>query len=60
MSDNLQKRQPEDSKRINLTEAWELNYWCEKLNVTQAQLKAAVKATGPSVSAVRKHLASSQ
>jgi len=59
MSDNLQKRGPEDPKRINVSEEWELNYWSDKLNVSPEELKAAVKASGTTVSAVRKHLRAS-
>ena len=59
MSDNLEKRQPEDRKRINVSETWELEYWSKKLKVSPDQLKAAVKASGPTVTAVRKHLGAS-
>jgi len=57
MSDNLTIRQPQDPKKINVHEAWELKHWCKELGVTPQQLKDAVKAGGPSVSAVKKHLA---
>jgi hypothetical protein len=42
MSDNLEKRGPEDPKRINVSEAWELKYWSEKLKVSPEELKAVV------------------
>lgn len=56
MADDLSKRRPQDASKINVHEAWELEYWCKELGVTPAQLKAAVQAVGTSVSAVKKHL----
>lgn len=56
MPDNLQKRRPLDAARINIHEPYEVNWWCEELGVTKAQLEAPVKAVGPSAAAVRKHL----
>jgi len=56
MADDLSKRRPQDSSKINVHEAWELEYWCKHLGVTAQQLKDAVKAVGTSVDAVKKHL----
>jgi Protein of unknown function (DUF3606). len=56
MSDDLSKKKPQDASRISLTEAWEVKYWREKFGVTEAQLRAAVKAVGNSAAAVRKYL----
>lgn len=56
MSDNLQKNGPQDRTRINVHESWELQHWTETLGVSKEQLEAAVKAVGPSVSAVKAHL----
>lgn len=56
MSDDLTKRKPLDSSRININEPYEVNYWCDKFNVTKVALIAAVKAIGTSSEAVRKHL----
>lgn len=53
MPDNLKRRQPEDPKRININEAWELDYWSSSLNVSKDRLKQAVKAVGPMVADVR-------
>lgn len=44
--DDLKIRQPQDSKRINVNESWEVRYWTQKLGVSEAQLKQAVKAIG--------------
>ncbi|MCU6616207.1 DUF3606 domain-containing protein [Achromobacter sp. 77] len=56
MSDDLSKRGPQDRSRINVNEAHELRYWTQALGVTEAQLRDAVKAVGPSATAVREHL----
>jgi hypothetical protein len=56
MGDNLQNRGPQDRARVNTSESWELGYWTKEFGVTEEQLKAAVKAVGPMVVDVRKHL----
>jgi Protein of unknown function (DUF3606) len=56
MSDDLSNRGPKDRARVNVNEPWELTYWCKKFNCTEAQLRAAVKAVGPMVTEVQKHL----
>ncbi len=56
MPDDLTRRQPEDPKRINTSEAWEVNYWSKLFNVTPEQLKQAVKEVGPMVDDVKRHL----
>lgn len=56
MSDDLKNRGPADRSKISLTEPWEVAYWTKALGVTEAQLRAAVKAVGHGAAAVRKHL----
>ncbi|CAB3683997.1 MULTISPECIES: DUF3606 domain-containing protein [Achromobacter] len=56
MSDDLSKRGPQDRSRINVNETHELRYWTQALGVSEAQLRDAVKAVGPSATAVREHL----
>jgi len=56
MSDDLSKRGPQDRSRINVNETHELRYWTQALGVTESQLRDAVKAVGPSATAVREHL----
>jgi hypothetical protein len=56
MSDDLDKRRPQDASKISLTEAWEVRYWCKALGVTEAELRAAVKAVGNGTAAVKRHL----
>jgi len=56
MSDDLTKRRPQDSSKINIHESWELEWWSKHFGVTKEKLIQAVKAVGVSADAVRKHL----
>lgn len=56
MSDDLSKRRPQDSSKVNIHEAWEVRYWCDKFGVTETRLKEAVRAVGVSTAAVQKYL----
>jgi len=56
MSDNLQNRGQQDRSHINVHEDYEVRHWTEALGVSKEELEKAVKAVGPSVSAVREHL----
>lgn len=55
MSDDLTKRRPQDSSKVNVHESWEVNWWCAEFNCTKRQLIAAVNAVGVSASAVKKY-----
>lgn len=59
MSDDLTKRRPQDAARINMHEAYEVNWWTSKWGVTRTQLQAAVNAVGTSAAAVARHLGKS-
>ena len=54
--DNLAKRGPQDRNRISVREPWEVKYWCERLGVTPAELKRAVRSAGPMARDVRREL----
>ncbi|WP_311274562.1 DUF3606 domain-containing protein [Methylobacterium sp. WCS2018Hpa-22] len=56
MTDDLTKRGLPDQQRINLNEPWEVRDWCTKFGVTEAQLRAAVKAVGVMARDVAKYL----
>jgi len=56
MSYDLDKRRPQDATKISLTEPWEIRYWCKAIGVTEAALRAAVKAAGNGAAAVKRHL----
>lgn len=56
MSDDKSKRGPADRSRINVHEAYELEYWCKEFGVTAEKLKEAVKAVGVMAVDVRRYL----
>jgi hypothetical protein len=56
MSDDKSKVGSPDRDRINVHEDYELRHWSKKFGVSADQLKAAVKAVGPTAKAVEAHL----
>jgi hypothetical protein len=56
MADDLSKTGKGDDIRINIHQAYELRDWAAKFGVTQERLIQAVKAVGPMVKDVKKHL----
>ncbi len=60
MADDLKKHGPADAARVNVHEPWELTHWTKHFGVSADVLKAAVKAVGPMVKDVARHLQSSK
>lgn len=56
MADDKTTTGSPDSDLINTSENYEVEYWSKKFGVSSEELKAAVKAVGNSVEAVRKKL----
>jgi len=56
MPDNLSKTGKPDDSRINIHEEHEVRYWTQKLGVTRERLVQAVKAVGPMVKDVKRHI----
>ena len=56
MSDDKKNSGSPDRDRINVNEDYELQYWTTALGVSAEELRAAVKAVGPTAAAVRDHL----
>lgn len=56
MADDKSKTGAADRDRINVNEDYELHYWTKALGVSADELRAAVKAVGPTAAAVRDHL----
>jgi hypothetical protein len=56
MSDDPNKRGPQDRERINIHEDHELRYWTQKWQVTPDELKAAVHKVGPMANVVHREL----
>ena len=56
MADDRSNRGPADASRINVNEDHELRYWTKALDVSEAELRAAVAAAGVMAKDVRAHL----
>ncbi|MFC3816618.1 DUF3606 domain-containing protein [Lysobacter sp. GCM10012299] len=59
MTDSAANRGEPDRSRINVNQAHELRYWTAALDVTEEELRAAVRAVGTSAEEVREYLRSS-
>jgi hypothetical protein len=59
MGNDPMRREPQDRSRINASQPWEIEYWCEALDASPEELKQAVKTVGPQVEKVREFLARS-
>jgi Protein of unknown function (DUF3606) len=56
MADNTLFKGVQDRTRINLSEDYEVRYWCEKFGVTEDELRSAVRRVGNSAKAVESEL----
>lgn len=56
MADNLNIRQPQDPNKINVNQAWEIQYWAQKLGISEERLRSLVAEHGPSVDAIKRAL----
>lgn len=56
MSDNLKIIAPQDRKKINVGEYYEVRDWSDKFKVTEDELKDAVKEVGVYADDVEKYL----
>ena len=54
--DNTTKTSPQDAKRINVHEDYEVRYWTKRFGVTAEELKAAVRKVGVMVDDVEREL----
>ena len=54
------QRTPADLSQVNLTQDWEVQYWCERFATTAAELRACVLKVGPRVADVEKRLKEAQ
>lgn len=46
-----------NEKKIDVKESWDVNFWCEELNLRAEELKEIVKTVGPEIHDVRLHIA---
>jgi Protein of unknown function (DUF3606) len=49
MPDDLTKKRPQDSSKVNINEPYEVNYWTDRFKISKAKLIEAVKEVGPMV-----------
>lgn len=56
MSDDKNDRAPRDAQRVNVNEDYEVRYWTRKWNVSEQQLRDAVKRAGVMADDVAKAL----
>lgn len=56
MSDKMTDRVSDDRRHINVAEPYDVRYWTQALNVSEARLREAVIAVGTSADAVRRYL----
>ena len=56
--DDKNIKRPQDAKKINLGEEFEVRYWCERFGVSEEVLRKAVNKTGVSAVAVQDYLKS--
>jgi hypothetical protein len=54
--DDLRKKGASDRSRIDLEEAWEVDYWTTELGVSKDELQRFMKKVGNSTAAVRREL----
>ena len=53
MPDNLTRRKPEDSTKININQDWEVRYWCKSIEVSETVLRKALEVVDPMVADVK-------
>ncbi len=45
-----------DEWRINMSDAWQVLWWCRYLGLTKTQLEHAIQHSGPVIADVRRYL----
>ncbi len=57
MTESFKYPKKRDEKKIDIKESWDINFWCEELNLRAEELKEIVSMVGPAVHDVRLHIA---
>lgn len=57
MQEEIHVSNYESPEFVHLNESWELNRWCEELNLRSDELIEIVKKVGPAIADVRDYLA---
>lgn len=56
MPDDKNKKKPQDASRINLSQQYEIAYWCDTFECSEKELRDAVDKVGTSSKAVKDYL----
>jgi hypothetical protein len=56
MSDDMGQRRSRHSAKISVDQAWEVRFWTDELEVSEAMLRRAILEVGHDADAVRKFL----
>lgn len=56
MPDDKTKKRPQDASRINLSQSYEVEYWCNHFGCSEDELRKAVDEVGTSKEAVTDYL----
>ena len=56
MPEDLKQRGPADPDQVSVDQPADVNYWRKKYGCTEAQLRHAVAAVGPSAGKVKQYL----
>ena len=54
--DDLKKKGADDRSKINMSEAWEVDFWTNELGVSKDELQKVINKVGNSTAAVRREL----
>lgn len=55
MADDMNQRGAQDRARVSLGENWEVDYWTNRFNCSEEELKQAVDQVGNSADAVEEY-----
>ncbi|OUL25918.1 DUF3606 domain-containing protein [Nostoc sp. RF31YmG] len=55
MTTREEDRRPQDMANVNIREEWELRWWARELNLSQDQLKQAVREVGTATTKLREY-----
>lgn len=57
MTDEKRKNRTSNERIINVKESWDINFWCDELNLKAEELRDIIKQVGPSLHDVRLFIA---
>ena len=60
MADDTQTMMQPDDWKINMSDSWQVLWWCRYLGITKTQLEAAINVAGPVIVDLKQYLGSNQ